>query len=276
MAQDVRDMRQPELHDWHFSVDQEGIAWATFDREGASANALGKRPLEELSAIVAKVEEGARTRTVRGLVLLSGKEKGFIVGADINEFEGFATESEVTERLRLVLALFDRIERLPVPAVAGIHGVCVGGGLELVLACHWRIATRDEATRVGFPEVKLGIFPGWNGTARSIRQAGPLAAMEAMLTGSMISASRARAHGLIDELVASRGALRWAARRAVHAEEEVEARWLGEVASTKSPCAAAPRQEDARRDEEGAPRAHYPAPSGSSTSSSRTAAITMR
>ncbi len=260
MAQDVRDLRQPELHDWHFSVDQEGIAWAIFDREGASANALGKRPLEELSAIVAKVEEGARARTVRGLVLLSGKEKGFIVGADINEFEGFATESEVTERLRLVLALFDRIERLPVPVVAGIHGVCVGGGLELVLACHWRIATRDEQTRVGFPEVKLGIFPGWNGTARSIRQAGPLAAMEAMLTGSMISASRARAMGLIDELVASRGALRWAARRAVLKKKKSKPAGLAKLLLAKWPMRGLLAKKMREETKKKAREAHYPAP----------------
>lgn len=203
------------LRDWRFSVDQDGIAWAIFDREGASANALGARPLEELSLIVSEVERGAQDRSIRGLVLLSGKEKGFIVGADINEFDGFTTEHDVVDKLKIVTSLFDRIERLPVPAVAGIHGVCVGGGLELALACHYRIATRDDATRVGFPEVKLGIFPGWHGTVRSIRLAGPLAAMQAMLTGSMIRASSARAMGLIDELVASRGSLRWAARKAV-------------------------------------------------------------
>ncbi len=76
------------------------------------------------------------------------------------------------EGITPVNAMLDRIERLPVPVVAAIHGVCLGGGLELALACHYRIATRDDATRVGFPEVKLGIFPGFNGTARSIRQAG--------------------------------------------------------------------------------------------------------
>lgn len=203
------------LRDWRFSVDQDGIAWAIFDREGASANALGARPLEELSLIVSEVERGAQDRSIRGLVLLSGKEKGFIVGADINEFEGFTTEHDVVDKLKIVTSLFDRIERLPVPAVAGIHGVCVGGGLELALACHYRIATRDDATRVGFPEVKLGIFPGWHGTVRSIRLAGPLAAMQAMLTGSMIRATSARAMGLVNELVASRGSLRWAARKAV-------------------------------------------------------------
>src|SRR5690606_34480029 len=97
------------LHDWRFSVDQEGIGWAVFDREGASANALGSRPLQELSAIVDLVEEGARRRTITGLVIMSGKEKGFIVGADINEFDHLTSEAEVIDRLRLVLALFDRI-----------------------------------------------------------------------------------------------------------------------------------------------------------------------
>src|SRR5262249_30108416 len=108
-----------------------------------------------------------------------------------------------------------RLERLPVPGVCGTHGFCPGGGRELALACHWRIATRDDSTRVGFPEVRLGLFPGFNGTARSIRQAGALNAMPLMLTGSLIRASVARAQGLIDQLVDEPHQLRWAARRAV-------------------------------------------------------------
>lgn len=204
-----------QLKDWRFSVDGEGIAWAIFDREGESANALGRRPLEELAAIVERVEAGVRDKSIRGLVFMSGKERGFIVGADIREFAGFETEAQVIDMLRPVNQLLDRIERLPVPVVAAIHGVCVGGGLELILACHYRIATRDDATRVGFPEVKLGIFPGFNGTARSIRQVGAPAAMQNMLTGGMIRASAAKAIGFIDELVPSKGNLRWAARKAV-------------------------------------------------------------
>ncbi len=173
----------PDLKDWRFSVDQWGIGWAEFDREGESQNSLGRRPFEELAQIVAKVEEGARDKTIRGLVIISGKERGFIVGADIREFADIKTETEVIEKLRPVTALFDRIERLPVPVVCAINGFCLGGGLELALACHYRIATRDSGTKLGFPEVKLGIFPGFNGTARSIRQAGAPAAMQAMLTG---------------------------------------------------------------------------------------------
>ena len=248
------------LHDWRFSIDNEGIAWAMFDREGESANSLGRRPLEELMVIVDRVEEGARSHELRGLVILSGKEKGFIVGADIREFELLETEGQVAEAIRPVNTMLDRLENMPIPVVAAIHGVCVGGGLELVLACHYRIATRDDSTRVGFPEVKLGIFPGFNGTARSIRQAGAPAAMQAMLSGSMIRASAARAMGLLDELVDSPGALRWAARKAVLQKRKSKPAQLAKVMLSKWPArgflAKKMREAVAKKARE----AHYPAP----------------
>ncbi|MEQ8826042.1 MAG: 3-hydroxyacyl-CoA dehydrogenase NAD-binding domain-containing protein [Filomicrobium sp.] len=205
----------PDLKDWRFSVDVENIAWAIFDREGESANSLGQRPLEELATIIEHVEKCAKDKSIRGLIFMSGKEKGFIVGADIREFANLATETQVIEAVKPVNAMLDRIEKMSIPVVAAFHGVCVGGGLELILACHYRIATRDDATKIGFPEVKLGIFPGFNGTARSIRQAGAVAGMTAMLKGSMIRATAARGQGFIDQLVDSKGALRWAARKAV-------------------------------------------------------------
>lgn len=205
----------PNLKDWRFSIDQWGIAWAEFDREGESQNSLGRRPLEELAEIVAVVEKGARNKDVRGLVIISAKERGFIVGADVREFSDFNTESEVIDKLRAVTGLFDRIEGLPIPVVCAINGFCLGGGLELALACHYRIATRDPSTKLGFPEVKLGIFPGFNGTARAIRQAGAPAAMQVMLAAKMLSASAARGIGFVDQLVDSRGALPWAARKAI-------------------------------------------------------------
>ncbi|MFD0987609.1 3-hydroxyacyl-CoA dehydrogenase NAD-binding domain-containing protein [Methyloligella solikamskensis] len=204
----------PDLKDWRFSIDVENIAWAIFDREGESVNSLGRRPLEELDAIVAKTEELARDGAVKGLVLMSGKDN-FIAGADIREFEEFDTEEKVKEVLSPPLELLDRIEKLRVPVVAAIHGYCLGGGLELVLACDWRIADREEGTRLGFPEVKLGIFPGLNGTIRSIRQAGPLNAMTAMLTAKFYRPTAARAIGLVDQLVPTHHGLRWAARKAV-------------------------------------------------------------
>lgn len=249
-----------QLKDWRFSVDGEGIAWAIFDREGESANSLGRRPIEELQAIVEKVEADARAKTVRGLVIMSGKERTYIVGADIREFENFTTEQQVIESLRPVNAMLDRIERLPVPVVAAIHGVCVGGGLELILACHYRIATRDDTTRVGFPEVKLGIFPGFNGTARSIKQVGPMAAMTNMLTGGMIRAGAAKAMGFLDQLVGSPGELRWAARKAVLQNRKSEQAGFTKMVLTKWPArgllAKKMRDETAKK----ARKEHYPAP----------------
>src|SRR5215510_2504246 len=203
------------LRDWRFSIDPQGIAWAVFDREGESQNSLGRRPLEELAMVIERAEQGAREKAIRGLVFISGKEKGFIVGADVREFDELTDERQVVDSISQVNGYLDRLERLPIPVVACIHGFCLGGGLELALACHWRIATRDEATRIGFPEVKLGLFPGFNGTVRSIRQAGAIAAMQNMLTGSMVRASAARALGYIDQLVAGPPELRWAARKAV-------------------------------------------------------------
>jgi 3-hydroxyacyl-CoA dehydrogenase / enoyl-CoA hydratase / 3-hydroxybutyryl-CoA epimerase len=205
----------PNLQDWRFTADFEGIAWAIFDRKGESMNSLGRRPTEELGDIVMAVEDAAAKGEVKGLVLMSAKERSFIAGADIREFEGFDTEPKIAEVVRQTLDLFDRIDRLPVPVVAAIHGYCLGGGLELALACDWRIADREEDTRLGFPEVKLGIFPGLNGTVRAIEAAGPMDAMTAMLSGRMLRPTAAKAMGFVDQLVPTRHTLRWAARKAV-------------------------------------------------------------
>jgi 3-hydroxyacyl-CoA dehydrogenase / enoyl-CoA hydratase / 3-hydroxybutyryl-CoA epimerase len=249
-----------ELRDWRFSIDHQGIAWAVLDREGESQNSLGQRPLEELAAIVEHVERGAQDTSIHGLVFSSGKEKGFIVGADVREFEQITSERQVVDGVSLVNALFDRIERLPVPVVCNIHGFCLGGGLELALACHWRIATRDAATRLGFPEVRLGIFPGFNGTVRSIRQAGALSAMQMMLTGSMIRAGAARKMGLVDELVAGSLNLAWAARRAIQRKNKSTAAggWkaLLRLAPARGLLAKKLRTETAKKVRE----EHYPAP----------------
>jgi len=254
----AQDMTQ--LKDWRFSVDREGIAWAIFDREGESANALGRRPLEELGTIVEYVESRARTGEIKGLVFMSGKAKNFIVGADIREFDALDTESKVIDAIRPVNAMLDRIERMPVPVVCAIHGACVGGGLELALACHYRIATRDDTTRVGFPEVKLGLFPGFNGTARSIRQVGPLTAIQNMLTGSLLRAPVARALGYIDELVNNRHQLRWAARKAVLQRRKSKPAGITKAILAKWPfrglLAKKLRTETAKKVRED----HYPAP----------------
>ena len=248
-----------DLKDWTVSVDFEGIAWAVIDREGESMNALGRRPTVELGKIVTAVED-APAGEVRGLVLMSGKESSFIAGADINEFESFDTEDKIKDVVKQTLELFDRIERLPVPVVAAIHGYCLGGGFELVLACDWRIADREEGTRVGFPEVKLGIFPGLNGTVRAIQAAGPLDGMTAMLTGKMLRPTAARAMGLVDQLVPTRHNLKWAARKAVLQKRRSKgAPWWKKLMLKQPVCGMLAKQMRAKtaakvREE------HYPAP----------------
>ena len=212
----------PDLQDWHFTVDVEGIGWAVIDREGESMNSLGRRATEELGDIVMAVEQGAASGEVKGLVLMSAKERSFIAGADIREFESFDTEAKIADVVKQTLELLNRIDRLPVTVVAAIHGYCLGGGLELALACDWRIADREEGTRLGFPEVKLGIFPGLNGTVRAIEAAGPMDAMTAMLTGRML---RQLAAELLERIAKAQ------ARAAAEAATPAKSGWPGRDAT---------------------------------------------
>ncbi|HEY6545971.1 MAG TPA: enoyl-CoA hydratase-related protein, partial [Dokdonella sp.] len=146
---------------WQPERDAEGIVVLTLDRAGSSVNALSRAVLDELSEIVERLSFDPP----RGVIIRSGKN-GFVVGADIKEFEGFGRAGSVLDALENGQRLFQRLARLPCPTVAAIHGVCMGGGTELALACRFRVASRDASTRIALPEVKLGIFPGWGGSAR--------------------------------------------------------------------------------------------------------------
>lgn len=249
----------PHLKDWTFSIDFEGIAWAIIDRKGESMNSLGRQPLEELGDIITALEQ-ASAGEVRGLVLMSGKNSSFIAGADIREFEGFDTEDKIKDVVKQTLDLFDRIENLPIPVVAAIHGYCLGGGLELALACDWRIADREDDTRLGFPEVKLGIFPGLNGTVRAIDAAGPMDAMTAMLTGRMLRSTAARAMGLVDQLVPTRHNLRWAARKAVMQRRQSKGAPWWKRLMTKQPVRGMLAKQMRAKTAEKVREEHYPAP----------------
>jgi len=207
--------QMPQTRYWSFRIDVEQLGWLTIDRPDASVNTLSREAIAELESLVAQFEELAASGELIGVILLSGKESGFIAGADISEFDAMSDFSILPEALKRAHALFQRIENLKIPVVAGIHGFCLGGGLELALACHYRIAVNNDKTRIGFPEVNLGIFPGFGGTGRSIRQAGPVDAMQIMLTGRMLRAGQARGMGLVDRLVRHRDMLRWEARKAV-------------------------------------------------------------
>lgn len=206
---------EPALTNWRFDIDHESIGWLTIDTPKGSVNTLSRLAFTELETLVARFETLAAAGALKGIVLLSAKPSGFIAGADISEFDDMTDVSKLPDYLRRVHAVFQRIEGLTIPVVAGIHGFCLGGGLELALACHYRIAVNDDKTRLGFPEVNLGIFPGFGGSGRSIRQAGPIDAMQMMLTGRMLRAGQARGMGLVDKLVRHRDTLRWEGRKAV-------------------------------------------------------------
>jgi len=184
----------------HFRLtrDSDGIAWLLFDREGASANTLSADVMEEFDAVLAALESQRPT----GLVIRSAKKSGFIAGADVNEFRGATDPQPVETAIGRAHAVIDRLEALKIPTVAVIHGFCLGGGLEVALACQSRIAI--DGARFGFPEVLLGLHPGLGGTARFTRLVNPMQAMTLMLTGKTIDARRAKSLGLVDAVAQER------------------------------------------------------------------------
>ncbi len=197
---------------WKLETDIDNVLWLSIDRDGESTNSLSMEVLSELGAIVDTLED----KPPRGLVLQSAKPRSFIVGADVREFDDYDDPEMASDGISQVHRLFNRIEALPFPKVVIIDGYCLGGGLELSLAFDYRIASNVEHTRLGFPEIKLGIYPGFGGSARSIQVAGASNAMQLMLSARNLRPGAARAMGLVDELVGPHGSLRWAARRAIN------------------------------------------------------------
>lgn len=211
----TRKLIMPKTKHWRFEIDFEKIGWLTIDTPKSPVNVLSNQAMTELKTMVDRFEDLIASDELVGIVLLSDKESGFIAGADVSEFDGMADYTELPKALERAHGIFNQIEKLRAPFVVGIHGFCLGGGLELALACSYRIAVNNDKTRIGFPEVKLGIFPGFGGTGRSIRQAGPVDAMGIMLTGRYLRAGAARGMNLVDKLVHHRDQLRWEARKAV-------------------------------------------------------------
>jgi 3-hydroxyacyl-CoA dehydrogenase / enoyl-CoA hydratase / 3-hydroxybutyryl-CoA epimerase len=182
---------------WRLEIDADRIAWLTCDSPGTSTNVLSGPVVRELAA---RLDEIAAQRPL-GVVVRSGKPNGFIAGADIREFLKIRTPEEAYELVRAGQAVLQRLEDLPCPTVAALHGFALGGGLELALACSYRIGADDAALSLGLPEVLLGIHPGFGGTVRSVRLVGVRAALDLMLKGRPLRGRRAHDSGLLDELV---------------------------------------------------------------------------
>ena len=193
-------MMSDQYNNWAMSHDQDNLVWVKLDVAESSTNILSKRVLDEFRQILDQLASEVPT----GVAVISGKPKGFIAGADIKEFTGIPDAKQALEMIRQGQMIMDQLDRLHCPTVAAVDGFCVGGGLELALACDYRVATDVPDTRFALPEVKLGIHPGYGGSVRILRHVNALAAMDLMLTGRSITARRARKIGLIDHVVPQR------------------------------------------------------------------------
>ncbi len=189
-----------ELKHWKVKKCDDGIVWLGIDQAGSSTNVLAHPVVLELEKCIAEIENDLPV----GMIIYSLKKSAYIAGADVSEFTQLHNEDEAYDYIREAQTLFDRIENLSCPTLAMINGFCLGGGMELSLACRYRIACDNEKTKLGLPEVKLGIHPGFGGTVRVLPRMGVFNAMNAMLSGRLLSARAAAKTGLVDFTVPAR------------------------------------------------------------------------
>ena len=241
----------------HFKAetDDDNIVWLHFNKADAGTNVLNAEVFDQLDQHL----QAIAAQSPRGLVILSDKANGFIAGADITAFTKVKTRDHALAFLQRGQEVFNRLEALPFPTVALIHGFCLGGGTELSLACRYRVTRDDPGTRMGLPEVKLGIHPGWGGSARMVPLLGGLKAMDLILSGRSIDGRTGKRMGLVDLVVPERH-LRAAARKLVlespppHQPGFVDR--LSNNAMVRPLLARVFSQQVAKR----APKKHYPSP----------------
>ena len=187
-----------DLLHWQANVDEDSIAWLRLQTDGKSVNVLTHAVMAELESLIDQLES---SENLNGVGLLSGKPGGFIYGADINEFETLKTADDVAVHMRYVHSLFNRIEALTVPSCVGVDGIAVGGGLEIALVFDRLFVTSSHKTKLGFPEVNLGIMPGYGGTGRAYCRIGTKAVLDMMVSGHPLGSQDAIKTGLADEMV---------------------------------------------------------------------------
>lgn len=241
---------------WTTRLRDDGVLVLAFDREGESVNAFSQDALVELDAILERIA----LEPPKALVLASAKKSGFIAGADIGEFAEFDKKGTVNDAIARGQRVFQKLAKLPCPTAAAIHGFCMGGGTEIALACDYRAASTDASTRIGLPEVKLGIFPGWGGSVRLPRLVGAPPAFDLMLTGRTVSASAAKAMGLVDVTASPATLEDSAAQLALRGRErpfkQRALAWATNLWPVRQLLAPMLIKQVARK----APKSHYPAP----------------
>ena len=192
-------MNNQEYKNFKVSFNDQGIARISLDVPDRPLNVLNPSVMSELKQIVEKLEQNS---TVKVVLIESGKASGFLAGADVNEIVAIESPEQAVHLLEEGQALFQQIESLKMTTVAVIHGPCLGGGLELCLACDYRIARQDESTKIGLPEISLGLIPGWGGTQRLPKLVGLTNALDLILKGKSVDARKAQQLGLIHQAIA--------------------------------------------------------------------------
>ena len=242
----------------HWKPDRrsDGFLVLSLDRADERVNALSRPVIDELDAMLERIA----LDPPKGVVIRSAKAAGFIPGADIKGFEQIEARGEVEDWIRRGQLVYQRLAELPCPTVAAIHGHCMGGGTELALACRYRVASKDDSTRIGLPEVKLGIYPGWGGSVRLPRLVGAPAAFDMMLTQRNLTASAAKAIGLVDRVVEPSRLLEAAIgllqQRPVRPLKQRALAWLTNTWPARQLLAPQMVKQVARK----ARKEHYPAP----------------
>ena len=246
-----------ELQNFQCRIDETGIAWLGIDCVGASVNRLSRDVLAEFNTALEHFER----HPPAGLVIHSLKPAGFIAGADINEFNALDQPAAVTDLIRRGWDTFERLESQRYPTLALIRGHCLGGGLELALACRYRLAVDQPDTSLALPEVMLGIFPAWGGMKRLPRVIGAPASLDMMLTGRPVDARKAVRLGLVDANVPPRLELQAAARHVVSGKPPRRAQGFGKWANHRLLRPLLMRQAEKKVNERD-PYQHYMAPRG--------------
>ncbi len=244
-----------EISDWQVHSDDEGILWLTLDKQDTATNVLSASVLDQLNVLIDQILQNSPV----AVIIRSGKKSGFIAGADVREFLQVSNRQEALIMIKRGQKVFTRLESLPCPTVALIEGFCMGGGTELALACDYRVALDDSATKIGLPEVKLGIHPAFGGLVRLTEKINPLKSLEMMLSGRALSARQAKSMGLVDLIQPQRQIKRAAQQLALLKPEKRSMPWLGKLLSLpgfRHLLTSFMKKQVAKK----APRQHYPAP----------------
>jgi 3-hydroxyacyl-CoA dehydrogenase/enoyl-CoA hydratase/3-hydroxybutyryl-CoA epimerase len=189
-----------DYQNWKLASDADGIAWVSLDKAGSATNVLSADVMAELDRVLDELA----AQKPRAAIFRSAKESGFIAGADVEEFTRIKDADDAMRLVKRGWDTYNKLAALPFPTLALVSGFCMGGGVELALACRYRIAVDQPGTRFALPEVMLGIMPAWGGVMRLPRLVGPSAALDMLLTGRAVDARRAKRMGLVDAAVPPR------------------------------------------------------------------------